>query len=217
MEFGTSAGIISMCGRFYNHLQSMHNWADILKDWPSDSELSYNVSPTSVVPIVTKDGAIAARWSLIPAWSKVFESKYPTHNARSESVSEKPTFRSAWKHRRTCLVPVGGYYEWKKENNIKQPYVIHHASGVLMLAGLWETWESQISFTILTEDALGELANVHHRMPVFIDKQTADDWLSGEGSLAVPEPKFYEQMSSYKVNTRVNNSRAEGPDLIQKI
>jgi putative SOS response-associated peptidase YedK len=34
-------------------------------------------------------------------------------NARADTVASKPSFRSAFKHRR-CLVLADGFYEWQK-------------------------------------------------------------------------------------------------------
>jgi putative SOS response-associated peptidase YedK len=44
-----------------------------------------------------------------------------TFNARAETVSERPIFRSAFKSKR-CLMPITGYYEWQDTPRGKQPY-----------------------------------------------------------------------------------------------
>lgn len=108
-----------MCGRFHNHIKAVHGWVDVLQNWPSDAMLGYNVSPTQLVPIVTGSCVLAARWGLVPSWEKAFTTRYPTHNARLETAKDKPSFRSAWKRSQTCLVPVAGFYEWRKEGSIK--------------------------------------------------------------------------------------------------
>jgi putative SOS response-associated peptidase YedK len=196
----------------------MHNWADILRDWPKDAELGYNISPTTAVPVVTSTGTVIARWGLVPRWEKAFSTKYPTHNARLETASEKPSFRSAWKNSRTALVPVAGFYEWRKEGSIKQPYFIHKSEDLLVFAGLWEQWNGRVSFTILTTRAKGEIAKLHHRMPVMLNKNDARNWLENgttNEDMLLHSPIF-ESLDTYSVSTQINSSKAEGAALALK-
>ncbi len=204
-----------MCGRFHNHVKDMHNWVDILRDWPQGAELGYNISPTAMVPVVTNTGTITARWGLVPEWEKTFTTKYPTHNARLETVSEKPSFRSAWKNSRTALVPVAGFYEWRKEGSIKQPYFIHKPEDLLVFAGLWEQWGDKVSFTILTTPAQGKIAKLHHRMPVMLNQNDARSWLEeGIGQEDKLQPSaIFESLVNHPVSTQVNSSKAQGAEL----
>jgi putative SOS response-associated peptidase YedK len=208
-----------MCGRFHNHVKAMHDWVNVLSDWPSDAALSHNVAPTQSVPIVTASGALSARWGLVPRWEKQFSTKYPTHNARLETVAEKPSFRSPWKQSRTCLIPTGGYYEWRKEGGIKQPYFIHKPADLLVFAGLWESWNNSYSFTILTTAASEGMAGLHHRMPVMLDTHAARLWLNtGTSEAAVLEQtNIHGSIDYYPVSTAVNTSTNEGPDLINRL
>jgi putative SOS response-associated peptidase YedK len=208
-----------MCGRFHNHVKDMHNWTDVLRDWPQNSELGYNVSPTAMVPVVTNAGTVTARWGLVPSWEKAFSTKYPTHNARLETASEKPSFRSAWKNSRTALIPVAGFYEWRKEGSIKQPYFIHKPEDLLVFAGLWEQWDDRVSFTILTTQAEGEIAKLHHRMPVMLNKSDAISWLEkGNGvEEMLSRSSVSESLEIYAVSTQVNASNTQGPELIQRL
>ena len=208
-----------MCGRFHNHVKAMHDWVDILSDWPADAALSHNVAPTQSVPIVTAAGSLSARWGLVPRWEKQFSTKYPTHNARLETVAEKPSFRSSWKASRTCLIPTGGYYEWRKEGAIKQPYFIHKPADLLVFAGLWESWNNSYSFTILTTAASEGLAELHHRMPVVLDTEAARLWLSAGTSASgiLEQADSNSLMDFYPVSTAVNTSSNEGPQLINRL
>lgn len=206
-----------MCGRFFNHLAGMHSWVDIIGEWPGDFVTCYNVSPSAMVPIVTQGGICLARWGLVPPWAKEFGGKYPTHNARIETVEEKASFRGAWKNSQTCLVPMAGYYEWVKEKGIKQPYVIHIPNDIVVVAGLWEAWEDKLSFTIITQESKGGLADVHHRMPVILNQDEAKAWLGREPNTELLASDTYQSASSYRVSTEVNNSRATGAQLVDEI
>ena len=77
---------------------------------------SWNVAPTQDVGVVIREDAglvyKTMRWGLIPFWAKDEKIGNSLINARVETVSEKPAFRSAFKARR-CLIPASGYFEWK--------------------------------------------------------------------------------------------------------
>ena len=103
------------------------------------------------------------RWGLVPWWSKDLKLGAKMINARSETVHEKPAFRVAFRRRR-CVVPVNGWFEWRRENGEKQPYWIRPAGAeAFSLAGLWERWEKGDepveTFTVLTTAASPALAD----------------------------------------------------------
>ncbi len=207
----------------------MHGWVDMLGEWP-DIPGNYNVAPTAQIAGFTPnpDGELigdAMRWGLVPAWAKSFDSKYATFNARVESVSEKPSFRSAWKHKRRCLIPMGGYYEWQvqAEGGPKQPFYITDKNvGCLMAAGLYERWgvddELQLSCTMMTRPADAAIASLHPRMPVLLTHETAFHWLDAELDQAtellssVESPDLvYWPVSRAVGNTRNNDARLIEP------
>jgi putative SOS response-associated peptidase YedK len=83
------------------------------------------------------------RWGLVPAWWKKSLKEMPaTFNARAESVTKKPRFRTAFKERR-CIVPASGFFEWTGEKGSKQPHLFTAADGspLLAFAGLWDRWK----------------------------------------------------------------------------
>ena len=144
-------------------------------------------------------------------------------NARSETVAEKPSFRAAYRHRR-CLVLADGFYEWKREGDVKIPYFISLASGEpFAFAGLWESWTGKEtveviqSATLITAAANEYLSQVHHRMPVVLQPETAERWLAGDndliGDVAANSPEF----QAWPVDRKVNNARNEGADLIIRL
>ncbi len=100
-------------------------------------------------------------------------------NARSETALEKPTFRQSMQDRR-CLIPVSAYFEW---DHREKPLVKYRFSlpgePMLYLAGLYRFEESSPLpvFTVLTREAIPEIACFHDRMPVIIPREHMDDWL----------------------------------------
>ena len=123
---------------------------------------------------------------MIPSWSKDPARARPLINARSETAASKPSFRAAFRKRR-CVVPVDGFYEWRKvAGGPKQPIQFRVGDGgVFGLAGLWEHWTSPAgdaveTFTILTTEANELVAPVHDRMPVILPREAHRAWLDPE-------------------------------------
>ena len=221
-----------MCGRFTRE----YTWAEVhafsqplmLVTPEADPEPAYNFAPTQTTPVLLKhpDGAEAKelRWGLVPYWAKDMKLAANMINARVETASEKPAFRAAWKARR-CLVPASGYYEWRAEGGIKQPYYIHAPDlPVMLFAGLWEQWrnpEGQLvqSFAIITQASAGPLTALHDRAPLFLTPAVLWDWLHGTVeqaaaiALAAPMP----ELRWYAVSRAVSNARSQGAALIEPL
>ena len=78
------------------------------------------------------------KWGLVPSWAK--DEKMKLINARSETVHEKPSFKSSLRNKR-CLIPADGFIEWRGTE--KQPYYIYLKDQALFaFAGLWSTWNN---------------------------------------------------------------------------
>lgn len=207
-----------MCGRYANHVERMREWVDIVKDWPSGSITGYNVAPSMQVPVLTQHSTQVMRWGLIPSWSKQGSNKFATFNARLESIDAKPAFSSAWNQRQTCLLPALGYYEWRVEDGRKQPYFVRSKSGQpLVFAGLYEPEHDDIpaSCTILTKQADPAMAKLHPRIPLMASLENARDWLAGD--VAISQHMLRPDLQVYAVDTKVNNVRSSGEELIQPL
>jgi len=203
---------------------------------------NFNITPTSEVFIVLEDADAVrqvdiARWGLIPSWSKDARRASRMINARSESVAEKPAYRAAFRRRR-CLIPADGYFEWQvPQANVpgatapKQPFFIHRADGApLAFAGLYEDWHSPDgpvrSCTILTQDARGQLARVHDRMPVLVAAADWQAWLEHQeqdpsvlSSLVdrLRNDAVLDGISAYPISTRVNKPANNDATLLDPI
>ena len=152
-------------------------------------------------------------------------------NARSESIHEKPTFRHAFRTAR-CLIPATGYYEWATSLGKfapKQPFYISRVDQrQLSIAGIWSSWQSEKgqviqSAAIITREAVGELATIHSRMPVFMPEERWSQWLDPEGrdinrliKLMVNEDPAA-GVAPVPVSSRVNVVANNGPELIVPI
>jgi len=233
-----------MCGRYALNISGEDlalEFAAGVKD-AAFTPSNWNISPTTVIPFINADdekGEIrsvnTASWGLIPSWAKDASRASSAINARVESISEKPTFKSAFKSRR-CLIPVTGYYEWATElgkYKPKQPFYISHKNKhSLAIAGIYESWVNPVSKSslttaaIITREAVGILAPIHHRMPVILPKDLWSTWLSSK-SLLPNEIDDYLNMIDIKeadkdlifwpVSDDVNNARNTGADLAKEI
>lgn len=192
----------------------------------------YNVAPTQPVlavrlnPTSKKRELTFFQWGLIPSWAKDIKIGARMINARSETVTEKSSFRAAFKRRR-CIIPADGFYEWQQQDNRKQPMYIHAADGTpFALAGLWELWRSPDgdaiqSCTILTTTPNELMTSIHNRMPVILEPEDFSMWLEPderpEQGLHLLRPYPSTKMAAYPVSTFVNNPTNDAPQCIAPI
>lgn len=188
----------------------------------------YNVAPTDQVPVIglEPDGERALkmfRWGLIPWWSKAMPKTAPQINARSEGIATSRMFGEAF-HKRRCLVPADGFYEWRKDKTDKRPWRIFDPDRpAFAFAGVWEGWRKPDgdvirSFAIVTTRANAKLSPIHDRMPVILRSEDEDAWLDPNNAdparlLAPYDP---ERTALYRVSERVNSVKNDDPDCLAK-
>ena len=214
-----------MCGRFAFYSPAEATAALFRVQMDVSIEARYNIAPTQFIPAVRDNDSnvrelVMLRWGLVPFWAKDPAIGNRMINARSETVAEKPSFRNAYKDRR-CLILASGFYEWRKEGDIKTPYFITTADdSPFAFAGLWERWNSRESdeslqtTTIITAAANDFMTSLHHRMPIILQSDAADRWLSGDNDLINNVVDITPPLKAWPVDRRVNNARNEGPDLL---
>lgn len=194
----------------------------------------YNVRPTQDLPVVRAvDGELELtllRWGLIPSWSREPEPKFPTFNARAETLSEKPTFRAPFKNRR-CLILIDGFYEWpKKPSKDRRPrFIRFRDQRPMALAGLWDRWTDPAtgvpvdSCTIVTTEANALLASVpHDRMPVILDTDAQREWLDPsitdrERLAALLAPRMADDMELVVTSDQFVNHGIDDPRCIEPV
>jgi len=229
-----------MCGRYRLKTPPSEVGALFDLDLRENFPPRYNIAPTQPIAVIRqsemrKREFALMRWGFIPDWARGEHlqrlSSKPLINARSETVAEKPTFRSAFKRRR-CLVPADGFYEWKSENGGKQPFHIqrrseHGSGGLFAFAGVCETASDPDggeidTAAILTAAAGPDLKPLHSREPVVIAPVHFALWLEADerdtdmlGDLLKPAPPG--SWEFHAVSKAVNSPRHEGPDLIEPL
>ena len=231
-----------MCGRFVasRPVEEIARLLDVDKvEVPPELVVPrWNIAPQASVLAVTVPHLEAGlrhlsafKWGLVPWWAKDPSIGTRAFNAKAETAMNKPMFRNAVDRQR-CIVPADAFYEWAPAGKgdpvrRKQPWCFRAAdSGLLLMGGLWERWRPRDAesapplhtCTILTTEANALVGRVHDRMPVLITAENLERWLSPEplasGELSrLTRPLESEALETFKVSTRLNDAREEGPDL----
>lgn len=179
---------------------------DVFPTYPGSIILkSHNTQRTAIGP---------ARFGLIPSWAKDEDFGRKTYNARSETVSQKPSYRHAWSARHYALALADAFYEPCYESGKAVRTKIEQANGEPMaIASIWDTWtepetgELIVSFSMLTIEASKHpLMNRCHkpndekRTVVPLRPELFQDWLNASPDTAhellqlssIPELRFSE-------------------------
>jgi putative SOS response-associated peptidase YedK len=226
-----------MCGRFVGNFNTQELIDEIgdavdafgltlrVPDFDGPLLQNFNVAPTHTVPILRVLGTEVVvdvmRWGLIPIWAKDPSIGSKMINARSETITEKPSFKGLVPGHR-CIIPMNGFYEWNRENpKSKIPYYVNRADGHLMLsAGIWS--DSPIvdearTFSLITRDSVSDLAAIHDRSPVEFSAQDAVEWMSAtQAPLELFDPEHQPRFRTLRVSTRVNSVRNNDSDLLKE-
>jgi putative SOS response-associated peptidase YedK len=182
-------------------------------DDPEASSIGFQYSeesfPGYAAPMILDGEAIKACFGLIPHWAKDSKLSRSTYNARSETVSEKPSFRQAWKRAQFCLVPMQAFFEPNYESGAAIRWQIAQSNGQpFAVAGLWDRWlapnkEVVHSFTMLTinADAHSLMQRFHKpgdekRSIAILETNDWERWLTAEPAHALsllrgPDPERF--------------------------
>jgi len=216
-----------MCGRYTIIAKAEEIEKRFNVEVPETFSPRYNAAPSQILPVITNknpEGISLFHWGLIPSWAKDKSISSKLINARSETITEKASFKSAIKQRR-CLVIADGFYEWKRSSKkSKIPYRIMLTSKELFsFAGLWEEYEDEDqqtihTFTIITTTANAAISKIHERMPVILDRDTEKTWLDGtkttDDHLELLQPYQEDLMSFHTISPLVNKVSNDNPQLI---
>lgn len=225
-----------MCGRFVGayttgdvlaELSEAMTQSHISLELPhSDTSFAnnFNTAPTHHVPVLRYvDGHVVMekmQWGLVPAWSKDPAVGSKMINARSETITEKPSFRGLVQKYR-CIVPMSGFYEWDRTDpKHKVPYFVTRADGHLMLAaGLWTSSPAlggQLTFTMITRESVEDLSEIHNRCLVELDAFDAIEWMiEPTAPLELFDATRQPRLATQRVSTRVNSVMNNDSTLIE--
>ncbi|KAF2170312.1 hypothetical protein M409DRAFT_52041 [Zasmidium cellare ATCC 36951] len=206
---------------------------------PKKSKLSQPTSQPTVDGLATQETKYklqAARWGLIPFWTKRppdYGSQMRTINCRDDSLIEDRGMWNTMKKRKRCIVVAEGFYEWLKKNNGKEkiPHFTRRKDGQLMcFAGLWDmvqyegSEEKLYTYTIITTDSNKQLKFLHDRMPVILEpgSEAMKAWLDPNfvgwsKELQIMLKPFQGELECYPVDKAVGKVGNNSPSFIVPI
>jgi len=176
-HYGDNIGGYDMCGRYYIDDETSKEIEKILQDLDKkNSEKNYKtgeIFPTDRVPIL-----VAQKDDIIPdllAWGfPNLKSRGVIINARSETVFDRNMFQESLISRR-CIIPANGFYEWNK--NKEKIYFTQPNSDIIYMAGIYNVFNEENRFVILTTNANPSIVDVHDRMPLILQREQLHSWL----------------------------------------
>lgn len=179
---------------------------------PTALQLMTDIAPEQPYPPETFPGYVApiiraksetlrvdmAAFGLIPSWSKDRTIGRRTYNARSETVDGKPSYRTAWRRRQFCLVPMQRFFEPCWETGKAVRWSIHRQDSTpFTVAAMWDTWTDRAtgeiveSFSMLTINGDGHpvMGRFHRpederRSLVVVPPNAWHNWLSATTATA---------------------------------
>jgi putative SOS response-associated peptidase YedK len=218
-----------MCGRFTIHSRPEEIESRFHLTVDRDRyEPTYNAAPGKILPVITNSEPQRLsffKWGLVPYWASDPKVGNRLINARAETLLEKPSFKSAMEQRR-CLIPVNGFYEWRRQGTVKHPYYITLTDTRLFaLAGLWESWQDSKgkvlnTFAIITVPPNTFMRPIYNRMPAILHPNDERIWLEDtftKDLLTLLQPYSKKSLTAHPVSQRVNKPDQDDQDLIQPL
>lgn len=182
----------AMCSNYYVYSRSAMLHALGIETQESLDLIEGNILPYKQAPVVVQEQSkmklTPMSFSLVPSWSKEPKVKFATHNARIETVLEKPTWREPFLNRH-CIVPLTSFFEPIYEGEFAGNIVDFHRPDkeLLFAAGIWDEWknaangESLQSFSILTTEPTEFVNRIgHDRCPIFLKSENIKSWLNAK-------------------------------------
>lgn len=179
---------------------------------PGAVSAHYNIRPSQSSLVVLPDHMEFKTWGMPVSFGNTQRSLI---NVRDDSLGKFWT--KDFLFFRRCLVPANGWYEWKLEAGVKQPYYHQLPGGDLFsFAGLW----TGNNFTIVTANASPEAAQIHPRMPAVLEPEEEEKWINPDNAeLETLKPLIHpyrKELDIYKVSTQVNKY-LDDPSLLKPL
>jgi putative SOS response-associated peptidase YedK len=164
------------------------------------------------------------RWQLVPQWEPAFKTKLSTINARCEGIFASELYRNLVIRQR-CVIPLSGFYEWKRAPSRNRPYKVYRHDGEIMsVGGVWDVWhpgrpDEHHSFSIITTPANNRIGTIHNRMPLILDRAGVEEWVDPEVQERDPLQRLMKPcpdswLETVEVSTLVNSPKNNSPEVL---
>ncbi|WOH37245.1 SOS response-associated peptidase family protein [Thalassotalea fonticola] len=184
-----------MCGRFSINKQQIETWvtSNLLSPFAcvDNNDLCPSQTVSTIIKTADKLAQQDALWGIKPAWANKL-----LINGQAESITEKPTFKQAFKKQR-CLIPFSTWFEWKtNEQGKKQKFQFaSNENTPLLMAGIYyqaKDGDKPLLVTLTTKPT-EQCAEYHNRMPLLIADDAINEWFSEEINQVAPLLSTIEQ------------------------
>ncbi len=174
-----------MCGRFENKIDE-NFLLQLLQEIKVKLIIDDSVKKRKLENIAPTDKIFSIRLindelilSMLNWGIKFAEDSPLIFNSRIETIKEKKFWRALLDKNR-CIVPMSGFYEWKKEGTRKVPYKIFlPGNQIFYVPALYFIDKEKKIFTSLITTVPNKfIKQIHHRMPVILDFENALKYLS---------------------------------------
>ena len=166
-----------MCARFtvdHEVIQEVYTLTD--RQSAGFSDLSPGeIRPTDLAPVISEENGTLVG-NAMQFGIRIGQDNRLIINSRKETIDEKPSFRDLFRAHR-CVIPAVSFVEWDAQ---KQPVSFTLPDRqLLFLAGIFRPEGPQNAFTVITAPANASVERIHPRMPVILQREDLEVWLSG--------------------------------------
>lgn len=213
-------------------IAELSNRFTVTQGLPKGVKPHYNISPTSVAPVIISDNGIPTvklmKWGLLAKGAKDANSvfRYKTYNTPSENIFSRHSWEIAVRETR-CLVPANGFYFLNGSGKKRAFYAQMKDKTITSFAGIYTQWQDSEGadhsfYSILTTEATHDMPDPGSRMPVIIDREDEARWLDSTvndtGSIyKMLRPNPSEMLNVYEVSAAVHSPKPNLPGLIDRL
>ena len=193
----------------------------------------FNVAATNSVPVARmhdkESEGVMMRWGLIPSTTQGPDFGPGAPSVRSGAIESSEDYRTVWLYGQRCIVPVAGFYVWQRTAaGYRQPFYVRIVNRpVFGVAALWDrvvtddddVIEGCALITVPPNSLLAEIDNTGGQMPVILDRDNYETWLTGRPGEVKSLLSAYpaERMVTHAVGPHVNFLEYDDPSLIRPI
>ncbi|MBN2790792.1 MAG: SOS response-associated peptidase [Candidatus Delongbacteria bacterium] len=212
-----------MCGRFAqiyddSALKQEFQLEDIRENITNRFNISPGMEVNTIIGVSDKNSFVKQHWGINSIHGRELDNL--VFNTRSDTFI-KDRFGKHF-HKTRCIIPVSGFFEW----NNKQPYFVKSLKNdILSLAGVFilDRRTNEYSCSVMTVNSIGQLSNIHERMPLILSGYDKIKWLNNSRSDVSDLENIClkridtTELDIFRVTDRVNSLLHDSPQCIEKL